>query len=596
MGCQYEPDGEFFKEVDANRVSQPSIRLENTHGVISLNKRTGFSYNIVTPPSHFRTEVFFDGEMIDYTEGDYADGYFNLDPRDYEEGQYVLTIVTTVGSGTGSLADKIGAEHIQSERTWEVIIERPKPVKIKNVFIDSGSIRLEWEAYQSLKQEKFLRYEIVYGGRPDKVLATVEDQNVTFFYDSTFFSGYRNYRVNIRTEHHTAYGEVFLYSYPHPPYEPNLQADLSDDSLKMRWEQPILYNNVKQFEVSFCCGKTGMISTRVNNTSFAAAVSPSFGYATPASLRARKGYNDHFRFYEHEYYSTELFVGDSVDVGYNLRFGPTTQSYYGIYESNRYHYRFLSKRYDAKIAEQTQYPSLEFWHYTNQYAMSYNGATIYEYDAYNNEITEIDPATLKELQTYDANELFKSSDATTVRNVSIADDHTMALTHQEQSFVFDMKSATLLKEFATPEKLLLSPDGEFLLAADTLYRRSGSDYVSVSVLDSVGLANTDFNSIHPNKLIITQSSTIKVYDCQILSYVSNVELADNIDFFSIDAHTNTVGGYRLQGDKYYVVNLEDGSIKTIDIFPNRYYDYHQNYFLLNGNLFSKEGFYLKLTK
>ena len=116
LGCQYEPDGEFFKDIDDSRVSRPSIQLKDALGVISLNEKTSFSYDTVTSRAHFRTEVFFDGKTIDYTDKDYGDGYFILDPKDYEEGQYVLRIVTAVGSGTGSLADKVDAEYIQSRK------------------------------------------------------------------------------------------------------------------------------------------------------------------------------------------------------------------------------------------------------------------------------------------------------------------------------------------------------------------------------------------------------------------------------------------------------------------------------------------------
>ena len=593
LGCQYEPDGEFFKDIDDSRVSRPSIQLKDALGVIPLNEKTSFSYDIVTSRAHFRTEVFFDGKTIDYTDKDYGDGYFTLDPKDYREGQYSLRIVTAVGSGTGSLADKVDAEYIQSERTWEVVIERPEPVNIKTVSIDSGSIRLEWEAYRPLQLEKFSHYEISYDGVYGETIAIVTDPNVTVIYDSSFFSGQRSYQVNVRTENHVAYGEKFSYSFPHPPYEPNLEAELSNDTLKMRWDRPILYNNIKQFEVSFCCGQAGTsIYAEVNDTAFQAPIAMKFGREAPAVLSVR----GHFK--QHE---QALFIGiplemdETYDGGDNVLFSPHTQSYYtfgqGGYNGNDSR---LKKRYDIQLAEQSEYPSHESLSRRTHYQVSPNGKFLYGYNS--SGVIRLDPISLKEIQSYDIKALFDTNYVGGI-SMTVSNNHLIAVkSFKGGAVLVDMESNLKLKKFTTTKSLKLSPDGEFLLAADTLYQRSGAGYVSVSILDGASLANTGFNRIHPHKLIIARSSTVKVYNCQTLSYASNVELPDKIDFFSIDPHTNMVGGYHLRGDKYYVVNLEDESVKSINIFSNSYYDYDQNYFLLNGNLFSKEGFYLKLIE
>ena len=600
LGCQYEPDGEFFKDIDDSRVSRPSIQLKDALGVIPLNEKTSFSYDIVTSRAHFRTEVFFDGKTIDYTDKDYGDGYFILDPKDYEEGQYSLRIVTAVGSGTGSLADKVDAEYIQSERTWEVIIERPEPVNVKSVSIDSGSIRLEWEAYRPLQLEKFSHYEISYDGVYGGILARITDPNTTVTYDTLFFSGHRSYQVNVRTENHVARGEEFSYSYPHPPYEPNLEAELSSDTLKMHWNRPTLYNNIKQFEVSFCCGEgENYIRAHTDDTHFVAPVSMKFGQAALASLTVRSNYSDHFRFYENKYYGKELFIGDSADLGNSLLFSTATQSYYSsTYKNNSYGGRLFSKRYNADLTEQDRDTFRQFWSYNTKHAMSYDGKIAYEYDVFNDNITELNVSTLEEAATYSAQELFGSNDATGASNVFIANNHVVALTsYKQRSFVFDMENATLLKEFAAPEKLLLSPSGEFLMAADTLYQRSGSDYVPISVLDGARSAYIGFSSVLPNHLVIGQSSTIKVYDCQTATLVSSLDLPTEVDYFSIDPFTTLVGGYKHNTEKYYVTDLMNESVKTVDIFAN-YHDsrFDYNYFLLNGNLFSKEGFYLKLIE
>lgn len=613
-GCRYEPDGEFFEEVDDRRVSLPGIHLDEVNGIIALNERTHFSYKVATSQQLIETKVFFGDQEIEDSHSQYNSS-FTLDPKNYEEGRYSLKVVTATGSGTGSLADKLEAEYVQAEETWTVIIERPKPVNITTVIIDSGSIRLEWEAYKPLEFEAFSHYEIAYDGHYGGILATIEDPTITSFYDSTFFYGTREYQVNVRTEHHTADGEGMLYEYPHSAYQPNLQAELTNDTLAVRWGLPVLYSNIGTFQVSFCCDGDQHISAEVNGTSFITPFKMNFGDARSVSLRVRRGYNNHFRSYEYSYYdSEELFSGEKINVRSNILFSPATQFYYSIYQEDRYSNRILRKQFTAELVEQTPGVSRQSNSHF-QFAMSYDGQIAYEYSPADGKIMQIDPVTLEDIETYNAKELFRWDDETGVTNVSIADNNVVAFSSYkdrpplygygnndfppiyDQSFVLNMEDTSILKEFATPEPLILSPNGEFLVAADTLYQRSGSSYVSVAVLDGTRRAYRSFKRTNPNYFIIAESSTVKVYDCDKLDFISSTPFPTQVFYFSIDPFTNLVGAFKHESEKYYVLDVADGSIETIDIFatPNDSY-YNQNYFLRNGILFSERGFYLKLTE
>ena len=592
-GCQYEPDGEFFKEVDANKVAAPSIGLEDAYSTISLNEKTWFNYNVATSRKHLQTEVFFDGEQLSYN--DYrSDGSFRLDPLDYEEGEYTLTIRTVTGSGTGSLADKLDAEYIQSERTWNVIIERPKPVDVKRVFIDSGSIRLEWEAYKPLKLEKFLYYEVSYDEHYGGVVARVENPDITSAYDKSFLFGSRNYQVVVVTEHHTARGNSFEYTLLSDIV---LEVHELDDTLKVQWNQSVLHNNIDEYEVSTCCNATSYsrknvitVDNRLNQVSFYGPDNVKFGGKSEVELRVINSHN------QNHAASKDLSVGKKIEFDQELLYSPYAATYYNAFYRSGSGYNGSSGSLDGKFDANFVQKNTSASHYSRylthsppKYIISPDGKIMYSIGF---KVAQLDPYTLKEIRSYDTKEITKRSGYSSLGKISVSNDYTLVISGS-RPMAIDMRDTTQLLRFDSFARLTLSPDGQFLLAADTLFQRSGQDYVSIAVLDKVQSAQVGFSSLHPHQLIIAEKHFIRTYDCQTLSFSDDFSLPEspeNSYYFSIDPFSGLIGAYSQRGEYYYVVDLEKKSVEKIAISS------HYNYFLLNGYLFSSEGFYLNFAE
>ena len=476
------------------------------------------------------------------------------------------------------------------ERTWEVIIERPKPVNIKTVSIDSGSIRLEWEAYQPLKIEKFLFYEIVdyyEGYGRNEVIMKIEDPTVTSAYDSAFILGERNYRIRVVTEHHSIYGETYEYSLTEDIV---LRTHLEGDSLKVRWNQPMLYNNVSEYRVSINQNFTTTADRR--NASFYFPDGILFGEKINVRLTASNHHRAQFVAWK------DTLIGKEVKLGDELFFSPYTDSYYRAYY-NKYNFEdILDNNLDANFTEQDKQTHASTY---GSYCVSPNGKNVFSFDVLRlnsytfksgvYEVTELNPVNLEEVDVYNKQELSKLN--STIGSVSASNDYTLAVTSSyDGSLVYNMKDTTQIISFASSIRMTLSPDGNFLLAADTLYRREEREYVSVSILDSIRFAHVRFDNRQPHHLIIAKASTISSYDCQTLAYVNSISLPEEVDYFSIDPHTGLVGGRKRSDANYYVANLEKSMIDNIKVVPA----YSNVYFLLNGSLFSKGGFQLKLTE
>jgi len=120
--CEYEPTEKFSRQVNKN-VAIPDVQIIGTYSrdTMILNKDTSINFK-------FNCSTKFDGVsfLIDNIEkiNQYGDGssenIFNL----LSDGTHYLNIKTYIGSGTGSISDRIGAEGYIKSWTWVLIINR----------------------------------------------------------------------------------------------------------------------------------------------------------------------------------------------------------------------------------------------------------------------------------------------------------------------------------------------------------------------------------------------------------------------------------------------------------------------------------------
>lgn len=165
-GCDFQPDGEIFTDVDPPSLDGLSIDLANhPEKEILLKEETQFHYSVQAPNKKvIETRVLLNDGTIWTTTT--PQGSFKINPADFETGSYNLRIEFTATSETGSLAEKVGAEAVYTwtERTIVVSHEIPqKPgdpgaITVTSVENIDNSVKVTWTPYTNFNFEK---YEVI---------------------------------------------------------------------------------------------------------------------------------------------------------------------------------------------------------------------------------------------------------------------------------------------------------------------------------------------------------------------------------------------------------------------------------------------------
>jgi hypothetical protein len=203
FACTYAPEEEYFKDVpQTDPVVSLSLNSYDNADTIYLWSHTNFSYNLDPGKGKLeRVEILIDDAVIRTAttpQGDFIMDYYNW----FKTGTYELKLQFVASSGTGSLAEKVGAEKIQVWRKWVLVIDAERPQTPHITFSEeNGFLKINWPKYT---KPNFVRYSIIksngYGNETGRQISN-RDEN--FWIDSTYVGGYSSnpqYRVWVESK------------------------------------------------------------------------------------------------------------------------------------------------------------------------------------------------------------------------------------------------------------------------------------------------------------------------------------------------------------------------------------------------------------
>jgi len=250
-GCEYHTDKVNYQDVKKPDNASMVINLNPSESKYIITDYKWFNYNSFTDKGKiYNISVFVDTTKI----SDINDsiGSFKLDAGDYMDGNHTLTIIATTSSGSGSLADLLGAEGFVFSFSWDLMINYIKPeyVNLTRIFNDSGILKIEWEKY---KRENFDRYEVIKTtwdnvNPPHSItVAIVKDRNQSYIYDSTFTGGHAAYYIKVftRLSNYSTSGYLGFYE----PYWPMQATWIQEDLVKLSWDKCNYPKVFKQYRI-----------------------------------------------------------------------------------------------------------------------------------------------------------------------------------------------------------------------------------------------------------------------------------------------------------------------------------------------------------
>lgn len=191
--CTYSPEEEFQNPVEPPVLENYSISLNNVPDgdTIRLFGPGQFSYFINKGNGVIESvKITLGDRWID--ERTELSGSFQINNSNLRTGTWELKIEVITSSGTGSLADKVGAEQIQLWKKWivEIDVARP-PEPVISFATENGYMVVRWPRYT---KENFVQYqlEVSYAGVPKRVL-TFTDPEINSWVDSSYAGNYNAY-------------------------------------------------------------------------------------------------------------------------------------------------------------------------------------------------------------------------------------------------------------------------------------------------------------------------------------------------------------------------------------------------------------------
>jgi hypothetical protein len=242
-GCEFIPE-----DIPETNLDQPTdgpsilFRLNNMTDTIKLGWVTNFQYSISgTSNRILSVKVDFEGTEIHHYIADNGQTFtFLFDPSAYSNGNYYLAIEIITGSGSGSIADKMGAEGFLYSLEWPVYIDKTLPQGIGNYVISAKQTEKGMElTWPSFNHPNFTSYEVfrqyAFNQTEAASIATVIDPLDNNFIDTTFWEGSPcMYYVRINTPAGPLDGE-YMWAFPELG---RLQATLNaDKTIDVNWDK-----------------------------------------------------------------------------------------------------------------------------------------------------------------------------------------------------------------------------------------------------------------------------------------------------------------------------------------------------------------------
>jgi hypothetical protein len=215
-------------------------RLDLNSDTIVIWTNTVFNYNFSSDKQPILgIELEYFGKKIT-KEG--STGYFEINPTGQSYGIYKLKLNLYTRSGTGSLADNMGAEAYVFTKEWTLILKKPAdPVAlITGTTIENGFLKVHWK---KCEEPSFQSYEIIVrdSGVYDNYSRKYYNAGITSLTDSIFVGGKVEFTllVNYKTSDFVSHTVSCNYVYRFPV---TLRFRETSDSLTISWRNIPFYH------------------------------------------------------------------------------------------------------------------------------------------------------------------------------------------------------------------------------------------------------------------------------------------------------------------------------------------------------------------
>ncbi|MGM0566957.1 MAG: hypothetical protein ACQESX_09400 [Bacteroidota bacterium] len=233
QSCEYELDNENFIEKEPVPDTH-MFEISNTPegDTIEVFERTDFLFDINTFGLRARE--------AEISLGDSSWGYylasssieFEINPELFENGYHKLKLKVLTNSGTGTIADQVGAEGYIVEKEWTLLFDnRPAPELLVEKSIDSNRhLTFNWNKCEN---KNFRHYRVSTNYYPLSKDIIIKDPDSNFYAEPSYIGG--DYRITVECVTHNAGSSRAHLSFEEPLPEIISLEGIGFDSVKITW-------------------------------------------------------------------------------------------------------------------------------------------------------------------------------------------------------------------------------------------------------------------------------------------------------------------------------------------------------------------------
>lgn len=257
ISCDYKAKDRYFRDLNPHPVA-PVMNLNinsNTDTIyVRLDQWTS-TFRITTGITRKQWLVVYLNDVVHDTTCN-SKGEFMIDLRSVisSAGTYKLKVRVYVATGTGSIGDKLDAEHFLYEKVWWLIVSGNPALGavITSAAPDNGNLRISWTPFKGIGFGCYVLLRTLKNEWNYDTIAVVNDLTRTWVYDTTYIGQASTYQLKVYTSFPPEDGfdlisastYDYYYGFPVLTIQPYNEKDL-----KVTWNKSIFVHHMSKYKI-----------------------------------------------------------------------------------------------------------------------------------------------------------------------------------------------------------------------------------------------------------------------------------------------------------------------------------------------------------
>jgi hypothetical protein len=581
--CAFNSNDEYFNQLetpDSDNVAASLSLIDlvnyNQGDTIDLFGTTSFNFSLSGNHGAIESGTIFLGNGDSWTRLSNTNGNsFTINLKQLTNGIFVLRLELITKTGSGSLADAVGAEKFNLTLKWVVRVDLSlPPLPVPTFSVEDGYLTLRWLPYS---KSNFQYYEVkrtLWNG--SSVLYQINDKQTSTWRDEDYVGGYAaplKYTVSIITEPGKSTSVPIARQ---DPMDVSFSFNVLDSIITVRWRPTKFFGTFKDYRFVPNNGETVDV-TNFNDTTLTYKLSSvRFGGDSRVLFTTRS---------KSEVLPNYTILGTcklgtpfNFKLAGRIKFNAYINSVIAVNEDKKL------LRLDEQFEPVEEIATLQ----STGWAMPYPGQHIYAYS--NNNIYRLNLVD-KSVVPYDYVYIGQRNSHTLASNGLICIDYSRPplpsgnIPALFEAIVFDPAIVPNPTGFYDPLKgdvvysdrsntinvsAVISEDGKFIWVNNNqVFKITGGTSELIGPFMGSG-SFVGFRTDNSGEMMFLDANKINIYDTNTLTYIRSISSPKaNYNFVFYDPQSkNMLWAPSYTANFIYAVNIETGATKSISIFGN----------------------------